>query len=193
MDTSASSEPSPAQSGPPRTGELREWLALRGASGERQALQQLFEDHHAALLEYVFRLIGDAATSEDVVSETILRAARARHTLEWRGVPLRGWLLRIATHELYSQGRSRRASTLVEEPVAPAAPVEGDLEGLRTELALLPEDMAQAIALHHLQELGVAEVARLMGAPEGTVKSWLARGRLLLRERLRSRRGGAEA
>jgi RNA polymerase sigma-70 factor (ECF subfamily) len=46
-------------------------------------------------------------------------------------------------------------------------------EALRT----LPVKHRHALLLHHVVGLSVAEVAREMGAPEGTVKSWLFRGR----------------
>jgi RNA polymerase sigma-70 factor (ECF subfamily) len=171
----------------PRSGELREWLAFRGAVDERAALQHLFDEHRAALIAYVFRRTGDADLTQDVVSETFLRAARARGTLEWRGVPLRGWLVRIATNELRAAARAPRHIRAADELEARSGASSSSLdhEALRLALASLPDEMQEAITLHHLQDVPVIEVARLLGAPEGTVKSWLWRGRALLRERLR--------
>lgn len=173
----------------PRTSELCEWLAFRGAVDERAALQHLFDDHRAALIAYVYRRSGDAELTQDIVSETFLRAARARSTLEWRGVPLRGWLMRIATNELRQAARSARHTGSADELEAPppssSSSSGSDAEALRLALASLPDELQEAITLHHLQDVPVIEVARLLGAPEGTVKSWLWRGRALLRERLR--------
>jgi RNA polymerase sigma-70 factor (ECF subfamily) len=47
-------------------------------------------------------------------------------------------------------------------------------------LAALPVRQRQALLLHYVVGLPVAEVAQEMGAPEGTVKSWLFRGRQAL-------------
>ena len=44
-------------------------------------------------------------------------------------------------------------------------------------LRRLPEAQREAVALHHLADLPVAEIAELLGVPEGTVKSRLMRGR----------------
>ncbi|MCC6407416.1 MAG: RNA polymerase sigma factor [Planctomycetes bacterium] len=167
-----------------RETELREWLAFRGATSERDALSQLFEDHRTALITFVFRRTGDAALTEDVVAETFLAAARARANLEWRGVPLRGWLLRIATNELRAQQRSRRDGEPLDELAAPDREPEVDVEALRRALATLPEEWQEAVTLHHLDATPVHEVARLLGAPEGTIKSWLSRARAALRGRL---------
>ena len=47
-------------------------------------------------------------------------------------------------------------------------------------LRQLPAAQREAIALHHLADLPVAEVALTLGVPEGTVKARLARGRAAL-------------
>lgn len=183
---SSAVDPESGESGAPvphAARELHEWMAFRSAPSEREALEQLFEDHHGELIAYVFRRSGDAQATEDIVSETLLRAARARTTLEWRGVPLRGWLLRIATRELATQLRARRPQPAPVDPAAPESAAD-EHEDLRLALAGLPEELGEALALHYFVGHPVAEVARLLGAPEGTVKSWLARGRALLRERL---------
>ena len=49
----------------------------------------------------------------------------------------------------------------------------------------LPEVQRRAIVLHHLVDLSVEEVARETGAPVGTVKARLSRGRAALAEILR--------
>jgi RNA polymerase sigma-70 factor, ECF subfamily len=55
---------------------------------------------------------------------------------------------------------------------------------LVTALARLSDSQRQVVVLHHLADLGTAEIAHVLGVPEGTVKSRLARGRSLLAELL---------
>ena len=55
-----------------------------------------------------------------------------------------------------------------------------DHVALMAALRSLPATQREAIALHHLADLPVAEVARTLGVPEGTVKARLVRGRAAL-------------
>jgi len=48
----------------------------------------------------------------------------------------------------------------------------------------LPEDYRTVITLYHLDELSYKEITEITGMPEGTVKSYISRGRNLLREAL---------
>ncbi|HEY6708219.1 MAG TPA: sigma factor-like helix-turn-helix DNA-binding protein, partial [Actinomycetota bacterium] len=79
--------------------------------------------------------------------------------------------------------RQTRALLRVGPPASvPPASVEAVVlaEALRT----LPVHQRQAIVLHHLVDLPIDEVAVILGARVGTVKSWLARGRRSLAARL---------
>jgi RNA polymerase sigma-70 factor (ECF subfamily) len=59
-----------------------------------------------------------------------------------------------------------------------------DRVALQAALATLPERHRQAIILHYLADVSIAEIAAITGAAEGTVKSWLHRGRAALAQRL---------
>jgi len=60
-----------------------------------------------------------------------------------------------------------------------AAPGE-DTVALVAALSTLPEAQRRALVLHHIGDLPVAEIARVEGVPEGTVKARLSRGRAAL-------------
>ena len=70
-----------------------------------------------------------------------------------------------------------------EREAAPAESVEDRLD-LRAALAGLPTRQRMAVVLRHLEDLPVAEVARLMGCSEGTVKSTTSDGLRALRAAL---------
>jgi hypothetical protein len=57
-------------------------------------------------------------------------------------------------------------------------------EAVRAEIALLPPKYRAALILRHIQELSYEEIAEVMRAPIGTVKTHLFRARALLKERL---------
>jgi hypothetical protein len=86
------------------------------------------------------RRSGDAATTEDIVADAFLRAARARRQLTWRGVPLRGWLMRVASNELRARARRARGASVADD--VPATPPAADHEALRDAIAGLPSELA---------------------------------------------------
>jgi RNA polymerase sigma factor (sigma-70 family) len=74
------------------------------------------------------------------------------------------------------------------EPAAPPASDPGadpaDLVDLRIAIRALPPRRQEAVLLHYVADLSVADVAKAMGCEEGTVKAHLAQARETLRDRL---------
>lgn len=66
-----------------------------------------------------------------------------------------------------------------------------DRVALVAALATLPSRLRRVIVMYHLGDLSVAEISHREGIPEGTVKSWLHRGRAMLADRLGGT-GGAD-
>ncbi len=87
------------------------------------------------------------------------------------------WVRRVA-HNL-AVSRWRRARKLVLRASVPVAHTDspGNRIPILAALQALPVPERRAIVLHHVAGLPVADVALELRAPEGTVKSWLSRGR----------------
>jgi RNA polymerase sigma-70 factor (ECF subfamily) len=91
--------------------------------------------------------------------------------------------MNLAADRARSLRRQTRALVrLGPPPVVPAVSVE--TLALVQALASLPVRQRQAIVLHYLADLPVAEIAQALAVPSGTVKSLLARGRRGLAARL---------
>jgi RNA polymerase sigma-70 factor (ECF subfamily) len=73
-----------------------------------------------------------------------------------------------------------RAHHRAAPPVADPAGLGPDHVALVAALRLISPDQRRAIVLHYLADMTVAEISREVGAPSGTVKAWLARGRQAL-------------
>ena len=84
----------------------------------------------------------------------------------------------------YDQRRRARPTVPLEEAACAAAPAQEPL-GLWELVQALPEEQRLAVTLYYYDGLSVGEIAQVLGAPQGTVKSRLSRGRDKLRERLR--------
>lgn len=78
--------------------------------------------------------------------------------------------------------------TLIYQAVVSTVQAENvDLHKLVLQaISKLPGDYRTVITLYHIDECSYREIAEITGMPEGTVKSYISRGRNLLREMLTS-------
>ena len=157
------------------------------AGGDDMALRQLF-DRHAPWLAARLRKALPPDDVEDVLQETFLAVWKNAGTYQPRGTPA-AWLWVIARNQAALLLRKRGPATqaLLDEggPVsdpAEAAATRTDLD-VAAAAALGPPGCPDREVWRLMYEEGrpVAEVAELMGVPEGTVKSRAHRARRLLR------------
>ena len=160
-------------------------LITRLAGGDDTALRELFA-RHAPLLAARLRAVLPASDVEDVLQETFLAA--------WRGAgsyrpeeKAGGWLWGIARRQaallLRRRGPATAALPDLVELGDPAQLVTTASQLASAVGALSPADR-QVWQLMYVEDRPVAEVARLAGVPEGTVKSRAHRARRLLRAAL---------
>lgn len=161
-------------------------VVVRCQLGERAAFDQLVERWHGPVWSFLANMLGDPARTDDLAQEVWVRVVRGLPQLQQTD-RFPAWVFTIARRVVHDELRRayRRVDTdheLPDEPVDPADainPAEGVLDRLDLERALgvlAPRDRAATI-LFHLQDRPVAEVARLLDVPEGTVKSRLHRAR----------------
>ncbi|MGZ4664797.1 MAG: RNA polymerase sigma factor, partial [Frankiaceae bacterium] len=125
---------------------------------------------------------GSLAEAEDVVQEAFVRAIDHADRLRRVDNP-EAWLRTVAVNLYRSRWRRiRRYASLAPRlaEVAPETDDGADRVALLAALRALPAPQREAIALHHLADLPVTEVAATLGVPVGTVKARLTRGRAAL-------------
>lgn len=156
----------------------------------------LFDDYYAPIKKYVLRRVGDYHAANDIVSETFLKAFLAIDRFTWQGVPLKAWLYRIATNEagMFLRRRARyvpenlhRLEEFNDVRILRFAEDErraweleearhAQFRQAREAIDQLPRDYADVLALRFFEQLSPAEIALILGKPEGTVKSLCSRG-----------------
>lgn len=133
-------------------------------------------------LYYVsYSLLHNRPDQEDAIQESLHRALRKLHTLRDDQL-LRPWLTRILINECYTIMRKRTREFVVEE-LPCTAPQDAD-RGVFAAIMHLQERYRLPIILHHNEGYTTREVAMILKVPEGTIKSRLVRGRILLQEAL---------
>lgn len=172
-----------------------EQALIEAARQDPRAFARLYRLHYQVIGTYLLRRVGDHHVAEDLISEVFLAAMRALPRYRQRGVPIRYWLLRIATNAanrwMRSERRRRRhvtawghATGTSPDTHATDAPRTDPDRAMRALQSLTPRHQA-VIALHHVEGLSVEQVATVLGCRAGTVKSRLSRARQALREALR--------
>jgi RNA polymerase sigma-70 factor (ECF subfamily) len=147
------------------------------------AVAEVFEDFFRTTgpklvaLGYVFT--GDRAQAQDLAQETLLRAWQRWEAVSAYDDPA-AWCRRVLCNLATSEWRkaARRQALPPSTTVSP----EPDVEAMELARALdtLPPPQRTAIVLHDAGDLSVAAVALELEVPEGTVRSWLSRGRKAL-------------
>ncbi len=150
-----------------------------GAGSARQLMTQLYREHAGALFAFALRYVdGDRQRAEDVVQETLLRAWRTWGALDGRPDP-RPYLITVARNVLTDQWRAtRRRPALVDDAAALDAAASPEVLGRIEDGWLVADALAQISPEHravvrvlYYEGRTVAEAARELGIPEGTVKS----------------------
>ena len=148
------------------------------------AIQQLYAASYRRLLGQLIGVTGSVAEAEDVVQEAFVRGLDHPARLLGADNP-EAWLRTVAVNLARSRWRRTQrllglAPRLVEDSRYDAtADTDGHLVLLQA-LRRLPAGQREVIALHHLADLTVEQVANTLGLPTGTVKARLSRGRAAL-------------
>jgi RNA polymerase sigma-70 factor (ECF subfamily) len=150
---------------------------------------QLYRAEHDRVFRATWAFCGDRTVAEDATQEAFARALERWPRL--REQPwVTAWVTSTALNAARRLQRRRRWPHRAETApagTAAAADAAGAVE-LWQVVRALPRRQREAVTLHYLADLPVAEVARLMGCREGTVKAHLAHAREALRAQLEGAR-----
>lgn len=160
------------------------------ANGDHRALRELF-DRHAAWVATRLRRLVPADAVEDVLQETFVAVWRGSHSFAETGAG-EAWIWGIARRQAALWARKHGRPTLsletedarmIEDP-AEAAIRRADLERALAVLGPSGDPQRELVQMVYVEDRPLADVARQLDIPPGTVKSRLFAARKRLREAL---------
>ncbi|MBI5816346.1 MAG: sigma-70 family RNA polymerase sigma factor [Nitrospinae bacterium] len=162
----------------------------KAREGDTEAFRILFDKHKGFVWNVAVRMSGDTDEAEDIAQDVFVSA--------WKNLPaFRGgssfstWIYRITVNRVLNGARKKNLAMELKDEAAriagpeifikdnPAAQTEKDdaEKTLMTILSRLSPERRIAVILREIEGLSYEEIAEATGAPVGTVRSRIARGR----------------
>ena len=165
-------------------------LMLRVKAGDRAAFEEIYRLYRKPLSNYFTRLCWNRAIVEDLLQEAFLRLWRAAPGYE-PAARVATYVFRVAHNLFVNEAARRREKALGEEDRPGGDDPASDLhrretrEAVRKAVEALPEGERECLTLSEFHGFKYAEIADILGIPEGTVKSRMHGAVRRLRESLR--------
>jgi len=174
-------------------------VALLQSGAVEPAFQLTLARYQDKVYRLCCALLRDPSAAEDAAQESLVRIWKAIGGYDGRA-SLSTWIYTITRNRcLTAIERRRELASLSDDAIAAEAEAQAQTFGagddepqqgaalLRELVDLLPERYRRTLTLFYYQDRSVSEVARMLGMPEGTVKTNLSRARAALAEQLRRR------
>jgi RNA polymerase sigma factor (sigma-70 family) len=160
--------------------------------------EEIVDQHSDRVYRLSFRLTGNRPDAEDLTQEVFVRVFRSLST--YAPGTFEGWIHRVTTNLFLDQARRKqriRFDALSEEragrlhsnlPTPDTAYADQTFDDdIESALATLPPEFRAAVVLCDVEGLSYDEIARILDAKLGTVRSRIHRGRAMLRTALAHR------
>jgi RNA polymerase sigma-70 factor (ECF subfamily) len=171
--------------------------------GDVRAFEQLFQQYQKGIYNAIYQIVRSESDAADLTQDVFVRAYRALPRLQ-SPEAFTSWLYRIAINlsrnHLRDSARARTESLefsdgdeegggqrdIADTSMDPAAKAQTrDVQDrVRRAIETLSPDHRTVITFHHIEEMSVEEIARILNISVGTVKSRLSRARENLRRKL---------
>jgi len=170
--------------------------------GDRNALRELYSRYSPVLFPLALRLLQDEGAAEEALQDSFVKIWRHAGAFDLRKARPFTWavtiLRRTCVDQLRRRGRNPATVPLAEatapggefvadESTRLAAEAQDDAAQIRAAFAALPAPQRAVLELALFSSLTHPQIARRLAQPLGTVKTWIRRGLLALRETTQSR------
>ena len=163
-------------------------------AGEPGAWETIVRQYHQRIYNLAYRFTGRVDEAEDLTQEIFLKLFRTLNSYREESGALVTWMVRVGRNHIidhYRKFKTERSQTdsleveyekAEENPARYASPAQAleqrELsERVHRALLRLSVDLREAVILRDLEEFTYEEIAEMLKAPVGTVKSRINRGR----------------
>jgi RNA polymerase sigma-70 factor (ECF subfamily) len=178
-------------------------LVRRTLGGDTAAFEQLIMRYERRVFTLALKLLGSTDDAQDAAQEVFLRVFKYIHRFDSRK-PIEPWLMQVTVNVCRNIGRTRQRSwntfpETVDPDMAAEHPSRDPHSGLAEEqrrrmlwkaLETLPEKERLAVILRDINGFDTAEVAKMLGSSETTVRSQVSRARVRMKEVIDQMIGG---
>jgi len=174
-------------------------LVEAACAGNVEAFGTLYQKHAERVFRYIAYRVRTPAEAEDLTAQVFLNAWKAIARYKTQEAPFLAWLYTIAHNQVINYAKSKVQNTAFTSIDSAHELVDNsrynspdertdklaEYEELRQAVLNLPADQQQVIFLRYVEEMGHAEIGRLMGKPEVTIRGILFRAHESLRKYLK--------
>lgn len=169
---------------------------IRRAQRDPEAFGQIYDQYYPKIFGYVLKRTANLENTQDIVSETFLKALKNLWKFQWRNISISSWLYKIATNEInqyFRKGKYKSVSLdgLQEQGFEVVALHNPEAEFMKAQeqlkkqkdflmcqkkIAELDIKYQEVITLRFFEQKEIKEISEILGKSEGTIKSLLHRG-----------------
>jgi len=162
-------------------------MLAAAARQDTEAAARIFDKYYSEILGYIFHCTFDTTVAEDLTSNVFLAVFQNLDRYNWRQIPFRAWIFRIATNEVRMHWRKQKRIKFIsiqqdgKEFVAVHS-ATSNIEAVE-EYSLLHKALLElqlkyrtVIILRYFESKTIAEICQITARKEGTVKAQLHRG-----------------
>jgi len=161
-------------------------LVRQVGKGDQTAFQRLYDRFADRVYRYAYTILHDRHLCEEVAQETMIAVWNGASRFEGRS-RASTWIFGIARNQAYSLARKERRAETTPIPVLvhpDHAPQLLQRERIAGALTQLPDEQREVVFLTFYEGLSYGEISRILGVPEGTVKSRMYHAKRKLAEAL---------
>jgi RNA polymerase sigma-70 factor (ECF subfamily) len=174
-----------------------EYIVQQAIDGNRWAFTQIYDIYFDRIYRYIYVRVRKQAEAEDLTQEVFIKALKAIGSYKIGKAPFASWLFRIAHNQVidYVRKYAKNPETSLddappsvgsEDPVA-MTERKFEIAELNAAVMELPPAQQEVISLRFVAGLPIADVAKILGKSEGTVKALQFNGTVSLRRLLAGR------